>query len=156
MPLHTILCAMIRWYVVNPICADPVTYDPCTKCHIFHRCIVDWGDGSEQQSKTYDVLTNCVMMHSYKQEIAHRNVTVSYCSQSSSISPTALTCAMFLRCIDISYDPAHLGDLWAAKTCICMFVYIRSTLLLLWWWFMYCLSHCWKCQYKLLKYMNCL
>ena len=111
-PIESQYIVTIRWYLVCPIFADPISYDPCTKCHIFYRCIVDWGDGSEHQSKTYDVLTNCVMMHYYKQEVAHEIVSVSYCSQSSSVSSkTALTCAVFMRPIDISYDPGHLGDL---------------------------------------------
>jgi len=80
--------------------------------NVSHRCKVDWGDGSEQESMPYDVLTPCHKMHTYPAEIAQYTVVVHYCSQSQSVSSkTAMTCAPFLRTIDVSYDPSHYGDL---------------------------------------------
>ena len=73
---------------------------------------MDWGDGSEQESMPYDALTPCHKTHPYPKENAHYTVVVYYCSQSiSGSSKIAMTCAPFMRTIDVSYDPSHYGDL---------------------------------------------
>ncbi|XP_065913367.1 uncharacterized protein [Dysidea avara] len=89
-----------------------VDYGSCHTDHRGYECRVDWGDGSEQQSMHYDILTPCQMLHTYPQENCQYTVIVHYCSQSiSGSSKTALTCAPYTGNIDVSYDPGRLVEL---------------------------------------------
>ena len=75
------------------------------------RCVVNWGDGSEQAYEHFDSLTSCQMEHQYEHQDSQYVVHAMYCSTSAVAAASAVTCDHCILPIQTSYDPSRSLDL---------------------------------------------